>query len=142
MPTINNSIHINAPVDKVFAYISDPTNAPEWMVSLLEVTDVTGAGVGQHYHWKYRMAGIPLHGETTVSEQVPNERFAWKSKGGITSTFTWTFASHDRGTKMDLQIDYTIPVPVLGKLAEKLVLTRNERESETNVQNIRDRLEG
>jgi hypothetical protein len=40
-----------------------------------------------------------------------------------------------------VQIDYTIPVPVLGKLAEKLVLNRNERESEVNIQNIKDTLE-
>lgn len=41
-----------------------------------------------------------------------------------------------------MEIDYTIPVPVLGKLAEKLVLKRNERESATNVQNIKERMEG
>ena len=27
MPTINNSTNINAPVEKVFAYVTDPTNA-------------------------------------------------------------------------------------------------------------------
>lgn len=142
MPTINNSTNINAPVEKVFAYIADPMNSTEWMVSLTEVSDVTGAGVGQHWHWKYKMMGVPLHGETTVTEVVPNERFGFEGKGGITSTFTWTFAPHEGGTKLGLEIDYTIPVPVLGKLAEKLVLKRNERESATNVQNIKERMEG
>ena len=41
-----------------------------------------------------------------------------------------------------MEVDYTIPVPVLGKLAEKLVLKRNERESEMNLQNVKERLEG
>jgi len=141
MPRINNSTEINAPVDKVFAYVADPANSPEWMVSLSEVTDVTGSGVGQHFHWKYRMAGIPLHGQTTITEHVPNERFAYESKGGVTASFVWTFAAHEGGTKLDVQIDYTIPVPVLGKLAEKLVLNRNERESEVNIHNIKDTLE-
>ena len=142
MPRINNSTHINAPVEKVFAYVTDPMNTPEWMVSLSEVTDVTGSGVGQHSHWKYKMIGIPLHGETTVTEQVPNERSVTKSKGGITSTITYTFAPDEGGTKLDSEIDYTIPVPVLGKLAEKLVLKRNERESNLNSQNIKERMEG
>jgi len=31
MPTVGNSININAPVEKVFAYVTDPTNLPEWM---------------------------------------------------------------------------------------------------------------
>ena len=141
MPRINNSTHINAPVEKVFAYVTDPMNVPEWMVSMSEVTDVTGSGLGQHSHWKYKMVGIPLHGETTVTEQVPNEREVTKSKGGITSTFTWTFAPDEGGTKLDLEIDYSIPVPVLGKLAEKLVLKRNEREMGMNAQNIKERLE-
>ena len=34
MPTIKNSIQIDAPVEKVFAYVSDPTTTLEWMVSL------------------------------------------------------------------------------------------------------------
>jgi uncharacterized membrane protein len=31
MPTVSNSININAPVEKVFAYVTDPMNLPEWM---------------------------------------------------------------------------------------------------------------
>ncbi len=37
--------------------------------------------------------------------------------------------------------DYTIPVPVLGKLAEQLVLKRNQREADLSMQNIKERLE-
>jgi hypothetical protein len=114
----------------------------EWMVGMTEVMDVTGSGVGQHYLWKYKMAGVPLHGESTISEHVPNERRVAESKGGITSTFTFTFAPHEGGTKLDIDVDYTIPIPVLGKLAEKLVLKRNQREMELNSQNIKERLEG
>jgi len=29
MPTINNSTHINAPVEKVFADVTDPMNGPD-----------------------------------------------------------------------------------------------------------------
>jgi uncharacterized membrane protein len=141
MATINNSTHINAPVEKVFAYVTDPMNIPEWMVSMSEVTDVTASGVGQHWNWKYKMIGIPLHGESTRTERVPNERSVTKTKGGITSTSTVTFAPDEGGTKLDLEIDYTIPVPVLGKLAEKLVLKRNQREAAMSLENIKERLE-
>jgi uncharacterized membrane protein len=141
MPTLNNNININAPVEKVFAYISDPMNTPEWMVNLVEHKDVTGSGVGQHWHWKYTMLGIPLHGETTLTEHVPNERWVIESKGGVTSTWTFTFAPHEGGTKLNLEIDYTIPIPVLGKLAEKLVLKRNQREADLSMENIKERME-
>jgi uncharacterized membrane protein len=142
MPTINNSINMNAPVEKVFAYVEDPMNLTEWMVSISDVTDVTGSGVGQRYHWKYKMAGVPLHGETTVTEQVPNERSVTESKGGVTSTIRFTYAPHEDGTKLDLEVDYTIPVPVLGKLAEKLVHKRNQREANMWMENIKERMEG
>jgi hypothetical protein len=65
-----------------------------------------------------------------------------QSKGGIVSTWTYSFEPHDGGTKMELVIEYTIPVPVLGKLAEKLVLRRNEREADLAMENIKDKMEG
>ncbi len=43
---------------------------------------------------------------------------------------------------MKLDIEYTIPIPVLGKLAEKLVLRRNEREADLAMANIKDKFEG
>ncbi len=142
MPTIANSVHIEAPVDKVFAYVTDPMNATEWFVGMMGVNDVTGKGVGKHYHWKYKMIGVPLHGEGTITEYVPNERMVVESKGGVTSKITYTFASDAGGTTLNAETQYTIPVPVLGKLAEKLVLQRNRRESEMSMQNIKERMEG
>ena len=142
MPTINNSIHINAPVEKVFAYMTEPTNLPEWMVSLLEVTGVTGSGVGLNYQWKYKMIGIPLQGQTMFTEFVASEGVVTESKGGVASTFTFTFAPHEGGTTLDLKVEYTIPIPVLGKLAERLVLKRNEREASMWLENVKERMEG
>jgi uncharacterized protein YndB with AHSA1/START domain len=142
MPTLNISTNINAPVDKIFAYVTDPMNLTEWMVGITEVKDITGSGVGQHHHWTYKMVGIPLHGETTASEHVPNERWVTDSKGGVTSVFTFTFAPHEGGTKLGLDIDYTIPIPVLGKLAEKLVLKRNQRDMDMSLENLKDHMEG
>jgi uncharacterized membrane protein len=141
MATVTKSINISASVEKVFAYVSDPMNTPEWISSVIEVTDVTGSGVGQHYRWRYNMAGVPLKGETTVTEEIPNKRRVTEGKGGILSTWTFTFEPHDGGTKFGINLEYTIPVPVLGKLAEKLVLKRNEREADTAMENVKDKME-
>ena len=141
MATIATSIQIKAPVDKVFAYVTNPMKLPEWMVGIMEVKDVTGSEVGQHYHWTYKMVGIPLKGESTIRESVPNEHSVVDSKGGVISTFTFTFGPHEGGTKIDLNIDYTIPVPVLGNLAEKLVHNRNRREMEMSMENVKERME-
>ena len=57
-------------------------------------------------------------------------------------TCNWASRQYEGGTKLDLQIDYTIPVPVLGKLAEKLVLKRHQRDADTSMENLKERLEG
>ena len=142
MITATKSIDIQAPVEKVFGYIADPAKGPEWMIGWTEVTDVTGSGVGQHYRWKYRMVGVPLHGESTVTEHLPNERIVSQSKGGVTSTWILSFKTQDGGTMMELDIEYTIPIPVLGKIAEKIVLKRNEREADLAMSNIKEKMEG
>jgi len=142
MATMSHSINISAPVEKVFAYVTDPVNAPEWFVGMTEASNITGSGVGKHYHWKYRMVGVPLRGEGTFVEYVPNERAVLETKGGVTGKLTYTFTAHEGGTKLSVETEYTIPVPVLGKLAEKLVLKRNQRESEMGLQNVKERLEG
>jgi uncharacterized protein YndB with AHSA1/START domain len=141
MPKLNNSINISAPVEKVFAYLSDPMNSPEWFVGMTETTEVTGSGVGQHSRWTYTMIGIPFHGDSKLTEHVPNQRLVYEQEGGITSTMTFTFAPRESGTKLGLDMDYTIPVPVLGKLAEKVVFKRNQREAQLSMENIKERME-
>ncbi len=142
MAKVERTVTINAPVEKVFTYVADPMNLVDWVPSVMEVHDVTGSGVGQHYRWTYKMVGMRLEGESTVTEHIPNERRANQSKGGVTSTWIFNFEPHNGGTKMKLDIEYTIPIPVLGKLAEKLVLRRNEREADLAMANIKDKFEG
>ena len=144
MAKVERSIIINAPVEKVFAYIEDPTLNPEWLPSVMEVKDVTltEEGVGSHFRWVYKLAGLLFEGESTTTEHIPNRRIVTQSKGGIVSTWTWTVQPHDGGTKANLVVEYTIPVPVLGKLAEPLVLRLNEREADLAMANIKARMEG
>jgi uncharacterized membrane protein len=142
MAKVERSITINAPVEKVFNYIADPMNNAEWVPSIMEITDVSGSGVGQHHRWTYKMAGVLLKGETTATEHIPNERIVTQSKGGATSTWIFNFKTHDGGTMMELDIEYTIPIPVIGKLAEKIVLKRNEREADLAMANVKEKMEG
>jgi uncharacterized membrane protein len=144
MAKLEKSVTINAPVEKVFAYMGDPMSQLEWLPSMEEVKDVTTTeeGVGTHFRWVYKMAGMSFNGETTVTEHVQDQRRVIQSKGGIDSTWIWTFEPHDGGTKLSLNLEYTVPIPVLGKLAEKLVLKQNEREAEKAMKNIKAKLEG
>ena len=142
MAKVERSININAPIDKVFSYVADPRNELEYIPSITDIRDITGQGVGQRFGWTYKMLGIPLKGEDEVTEYVPNQRYVHKSTGGIVSTWTWTFQPEAGGTRLTLVVEYTIPVPVLGKVGERLGLRQNEREADFAVATLKDRLEG
>lgn len=143
MPKIEKSITINAPVKKVFDYFSNAELMPEWMPGMVEVKDIksTKDGVGSTYKWVYKMTGMRFKGESITEEYVSEKKTVTKTKGGINSLWTWNFEPHNNGTKIDLVVEYTIPVPVLGKIAEAIVLKQNIREADLALANIKAKME-
>lgn len=142
MAKIERSVKINAPVEKVFEFIGDPENFLQTHPGLTNVGDVTGRGEGQTWSWSYKMMGLPFQGKAQVIRSVLNSERVERTTGGIRSTWTWRLKREDGGTQVDLTIDYTIPVPVLGKVGEWLTLRQNEREADVGMANIKDRMEG
>jgi len=141
MAKVERSFKINAPVEKVFSYVTDPRNELEYIPSITDIRDITGQGVGQRFGWTYKMMGIPLKGKDEVTEYVPNQCYVQKSTGGIVSTWTWTFQPEAGGTRLSLVVEYTIPVPVLGKVGERLASRQTEREADLAIATLKDRLE-
>ncbi len=143
MAKIEKSIIIDAPVEKVFEFMVDPANLPEIWPSLVEVKDVkqTPEGVGSSYRWVYKMAGMRFEGETETIEYVPNQKVVVKDKGGIEATRTVTFQPENGGTKYTTSAEYTVPIPLLGKLAEAFILRQNEHEADMVLANLKDRME-
>jgi len=143
MAKVERTIHINAPVEKVFGYLADPTNLPEIWPSLIEVKDVkqTPEGVGSSNRWVYKMAGMRFEGTTEVTEYVANQRTVVKDKGGIEATRTTTFQPEAGGTKCTAVTEYTVPIPLLGKLAEAVILRLNEHEADAFWANLKARME-
>ncbi len=141
MAKVKKSIIISAPVEKVFNYLADQKNQPDWIPSMVEVWDTSEPAVGSTFKWKYKMAGVLLEGETTVTELVPNKSLRTLSKGAVASDWLFLLEASDGRTELELTIEYTIPVPVLGKVAEKIMLKRNEREADLAIENIKVTME-
>lgn len=138
-----NSITINAPVENIFNYITDQTHLPEIWPSLVEITDIKQLpNGGTTNRWTYKMAGIRLSGTSEDTEYVTNQRLVSKTKGGVDSTQTWTFQPEGNGTRVTFGVEYTMPVPVLGKLAEAVILKMNEHEGKTILENLKAIMEG
>ena len=109
---------------------------------MVEVSNVeTLPGGGHKFSWVYKMAGVKLNGESETVEYEENRSLVSESRGGIQSRFVWSFTPEGDGTKLHVDIEYTVPVPVAGKLAESVIVKMNDREATTLVSNIKDRLE-
>jgi len=132
---------IKAPAEKIFDYISEPSNLPEIWPSLVEVKDVQRLPDGTKFRWVYKMAGIHLEGTTENVESIANQRIVSKTKGGVESTQTWMFQPEGDGTKVTFEVEYTVPIPVLGKLAEAIIVKMNEHEGGVILANLKSRME-
>jgi uncharacterized membrane protein len=142
MAKLKKTITINAPVGKVFGYWQEPANLPEIWPSMVEVKDVKPLSNGGYsFRYVYKMAGMRLKGTSEDTEYVPNQRTVNKSKGGIQATQTFIYQAEAGGTKLTWEIEYTVPVPLLGKLAEAVIVKMNEREAELVLANLKARME-
>ncbi|NIO71041.1 MAG: hypothetical protein GTN71_18915 [Anaerolineae bacterium] len=142
MVKAETTITINAPVEKVFGYVNEPTNLPEIWPSMVEAKDVQRLpNGGNRFRWVYKMAGMRFEGTSEDTEVVANQRVVSKTKGGIESTITWTFQPEAGGTKVTFEAEYTVPIPLLGKLAEAFIVKQNEREAELLLANLKAKME-
>jgi uncharacterized membrane protein len=108
----------------------------------MEIKDVQRLPDGNiNNRWVYKMAGMRFEGTSEGVEHVTNQRIVSKTKGGVESTQTWMFQSEGDETKVTLEIEYTIPIPLLGKLAEAIIVKMNEHEGEVLLSNLKARME-
>ena len=142
MAKLTRSIHIKAPAEKVYNFLTEPSNLPEVWPSMVEVNNIHHEPTGLHkFHWKYKMAGVIFEGETDTVEAVPSKRVVTQTSGGIPSRFEWTYRSEGNEMTLDVSVEYTVPIPVLGKLAEPVIVKLNEHEAETLLANIKTTME-
>ena len=96
---------------------------------------------GHRFRWVYRMAGMRFKGTGADIEYVPNQRIVTKNKGGIERIITCMFQPEAGGTKVTLETEYSLPIPLLGKLAEAFIVKANEHETELVLANLKARME-
>jgi uncharacterized membrane protein len=142
MSKFEKTITIHAPAEKIFGYITKPTDLPEIWPSMVDVRNVKQLpNGGNQFHWVYKMAGMRFEGDSADIEYVANQRVVSQTKGGIESTVTWDFLKKNGDTQVKFIADYRVPVPLLGKLAEAFIVKQNEHEADVILANLKDRME-
>jgi uncharacterized protein YndB with AHSA1/START domain len=141
VPTIEKTVTIDAPLEKIFDYLEEPSHLPEIWPSLYEVKDVKTLPSGGHaFKWFYNFAGFKAEGTTETFEFVPYQRIIDKAKGDIESVFTWTVHGQNGTTTVKFMAEYGFPKKFTSS-DEKFVLRRNEFEAQTLLQNLKAKFE-
>jgi uncharacterized protein YndB with AHSA1/START domain len=84
MTRFEDLITIDAPTDRVFAYVSDFTRHGEWAANDLEVATSSDGpvAVGTTFSTTAKQFGTQRE-QSTVTEVTPGSAFAWESKGAL-----------------------------------------------------------
>ena len=143
MEKIKRSVFIKAPPAKVFGYLADPTHYPEFWPSMVEISNVKAKpdGTPQSDDFTYKMAGVKFHGHAEFVEVQRDRLILLKSESGIKSTIRWSMEPRDDGTDFTDEVEYELPANLLTRLAQPFLRRLNEREADTVLTNLKERLE-
>ena len=142
MIVVDKEVMVDAPIEKVYDYVSDPSNMVKYWPSVMETKDLKPLpNGGYRARWVYKMAGIRLKGTGEHTEVVPNQYLVIETKGGVRSKIFWTFRSWEDATKVTLTVEYKMPIPLLAELAEVIVAKMNDREGDLIMANLKVILE-
>ncbi|NIR26604.1 MAG: hypothetical protein GWN04_00440 [Gammaproteobacteria bacterium] len=138
MTTIEKSIVINAPLEKVTAVIDQAERSPEWYAGIDDIeVDPRYPEVGSTNKMTYKAAGIAFEMTGTV---LQHERLKRKSKlgGMITGTHVYELTPMGETTRVKLTTDYEMPGGGLGKIVDRLVVERtNDKNIEQSLANLK-----
>ncbi len=118
--TLHKDLHVNAPVEEVFAFWSMMENFPRFMSHVAEVRKLTA----DRWHWKVRgPAGMTFQWDALVTRYAPNALLAWKSVEGATieNAGIIRFQREGEGTRLDIRLSYHPPVGAIGHAFARLL---------------------
>ena len=103
MSTVQKSIDINAPVNSVYNQWTQFEDFPAFMEGVKEVRQLDDS----HLHWCAEIAGKDVEWDAEITEQIPDQRIAWRSVDGKQNAGVVSFHRlNDGSTRVMVQMDY------------------------------------
>jgi uncharacterized membrane protein len=117
---IQKTLFVGAPVKRVYDFWTDYENFPLFMSNVREVQDLGGG----RSHWVVRgPGGVPIEWDSVLTEQVPGETIAWRSRPGsmLENAGAVRFRAEGEGTRVDLRLCYNPPAGGAGQAVAELL---------------------
>jgi uncharacterized protein YndB with AHSA1/START domain len=142
MIKVENNIVIQRPIEKVFAFLADQTNAPRWQSGLLEVQRITEGplGVGTRHTAVRKFMGKRLEATNEYIVYEPNKEITFKGIAG-SADFQHSYLTEPTatGTKVTSRMEME-PKGLFG-LAEPLIARSLKREFAASAGELKELLE-
>jgi len=144
MAHLKGDILINAPTEKVHTLAADPHKWSSWFVGLGEAESVEGDGSpGTVVKHSYLLAGVHVPVTTTVTDNrtEADGSYHWRAEigGAFDGWQTWIYRPREGKTLVDIEMEYQVPGSVLGKVADRLFIERNqERAMRHTLENLKE----
>lgn len=98
------SFYIDAPVETVFEYFKDPELTRDAARYDLGEVKKTKDGVGTHYTWSWKVAGLRFEGFEVLTEVVPEKHITERSSMAQ-MRWDYDFAPEGGGTRLTMTAD-------------------------------------
>jgi hypothetical protein len=142
MAAIHKETLINGHLEKIYDYVSQPSNSLEFWPDLIDISDLKLLPDGGYsYRWKYKIFNIVFRGTGECISMVPKGWITTRNTGGIDCTITYSFRSLGDKTKVNLTVEYQVHIPVLSRWSEESIVKMNTQKVETVLNNLRNKFE-
>ncbi len=139
--TLQKTITINAPVERVYGFFRQLENYPAFMRHVREVRE----GPGGLTHWVVDgPAGVPVEWEAEMTAVIPNELIAWRSVEGsaIAHTGRLRFEPAPRdATRVTIQMSYNPPAGMTGHVLASLLGANPKRRLDEDLVRVKTSIE-
>ena len=121
MSSVERTLTVDQPIEKVWAYLSDFRTTEEWDPPTVRTERVSGdGGIGTRYHNVSKMLGSEQDVEYVVTDYVENSRLQLRGDAGSVNLLdTITLERSGSGTSVTYHAEFT-PVGA-AKLVEPLL---------------------
>jgi len=128
MSSIEESIEVEVPVRTAYNQWTQFEEFPRFMEGVDEVRQITPTRT----HWVTEVAGVEREFDAEITEQVPDDRIAWRSTAGPEQAGVVTFHRLGDGrTKVLLQLEVE-PQGIAESVGDKLGFIRRRTKADMN----------
>jgi uncharacterized membrane protein len=143
VPTVDESVTINAPAEKIFEFVCDGANLPVYDSSCIRASMDGPPALGVRTSGVTKLLGREVDWTTECTEFEPGAAVAGKSvEGKLNFEFRYVLATEGNGTR----VDYTIKAEsglggLFGRLTDPLVTKAEQRQVKATLGVLKDLME-